>query len=659
PTVIAINYHRIGATDPRNPFHRLHTVPAAVFAQQVDWMQQHGAIVSPDQVRDGHGLAETNFVICFDDVPVSAEAGIDLVRGRGLPVTLSPCGRLAEDGIGGRDKVYAIETFAAPETVTAHVAAHAPAHLADVPFYHLTKRADLDPAWVRQHIIDPLYETVEARARPYLGQRGYLPWEQLRHLDGDRLVTIANHSLTHDNLAALTRPALQQEIDRSHELFTSRMGRPARYFTVPFGRFTQHLAVDLLHVLADIGYAGILWVGTGGLHLTGRYRHQLLHLPRLHAATTIDAFADQVRHAIGTSTQALIWQTPATTHRRAVQLTSSSDPRPTLVAEMVLRQGKDYASDPAFYRHQFTDNPYRHQRPDFSTIECDGRIEAIAYHFHTLFAFGSALVPGVYLSGWRKLPHAHPAAAGHLLNTLLAREAIVGVYRPNPDIHAAFTGWQRARVHQLTLLVPESPARLQAPFRARTSAAFPTGLQPLCAASVRRAGFTVARDSAAYHLWRHSSYPLAQATYLAVYRAGEPMALAVILHRPDHSDQPDHPGHPGDAVPAEAHMAAGCGELVDVADFHIADEHAMRPLITAVLACAARLKARTVTWQTSDPAVIALAEGDFGAASVPFDNFYHFNAALLTSHAGAGQAGSRWSSLPLHETGTTSDVLLR
>ncbi|MEU8272454.1 polysaccharide deacetylase family protein, partial [Sphaerisporangium sp. NPDC049002] len=77
-------------------------------------------------------------------------------------------------------------------------------------------------------------------------QRGYLSWQQLRHLADDPLVMVANHTLTHDNLQALSRDALDEEIKRSHALFTTRMGRPARYFTVPFGRFTQELALDCL-----------------------------------------------------------------------------------------------------------------------------------------------------------------------------------------------------------------------------------------------------------------------------------------------------------------------------------------------------------------------------------------------------------------------------
>ncbi|MBB2749287.1 UNVERIFIED_ORG: peptidoglycan/xylan/chitin deacetylase (PgdA/CDA1 family) [Microbispora rosea subsp. rosea] len=635
PAVIAVNYHRIGAIDTANPFHRLHTVDAGVFAQQVDWMQRHGAVISLDQVRSGRELAELNFVVCFDDVPVSARRGIDLLRERGLPVTISPCGHLAEHGAGTRDKVYAIEQLAPAEAIRAHLAGLLPSAGENASFYHLTKSAELNPHWVRTELIDPLFSTIEAQAQPLLAQRGYLAWPELRELAADELVTVANHTLTHDNLAALSRSALEEEITRSHALFTERMGFPARYFTVPFGRFTPELALDCLQVLTAADYAGILWVGPAGLTVTGPYRHQVLNLSRLHSASTLEDFTAHVARARRASTAALIWQLAPTRHRRPVTIGSSRDAHRARVTEMVLRQGKDYASDPAFYAYQFTDNPYRSERPDYYTVECDGRIEATAYNFHTVFAVDGTCVPGVYLSSWRKLPHAHPAAAAHLLHTMLTREPIVGVYRPNPAIAAAFSGWHRARVQHLTLPVPAGhPRGPRPPYQVGEHADFPESWVELCATSVRRAGFTVARD-ATYHRWRHSSYPLARATYLTLERAKEPLALAVMLHRPG---------------------------AVEIADFHVAAAAttAVAPLIEAVLACAARHGAPTVTWQASDPYLVATAVGVFGATATPFDNFYHLNPALLGPlGVAAGELGRRWPLLPLHETGTTSDVLLR
>ncbi|MFG1928810.1 polysaccharide deacetylase family protein [Cryptosporangium sp. NPDC048952] len=631
--VVAVNYHRIGSIDPANPLHRLHTVSPEVFGQQLDWMQEHGQVVSPNQVRGCDGLGDLNFVVCFDDVPISALTGITEMQRRGLPLTLSPCGQLAEHGTGTRDAVYALEKFLPAEDLADHVHTQLPAPPGrEASFYHLTKSDGLDPQLVRSALIEPLLARLDAPARDWLTRRGYLSWQQIAQLTDDPLVTVANHTYRHDNLAALSRGALREEIQGSHALFADRLGQAATYFTVPFGRFTQELALDCVDILADLDYRGILWVGQAGLRVHGPYRHRILHLPRLHASTTLGGFADQVRAASRTATRALIWQVPAQPHHDRVEITGHRDPRSPMRVEMVLRQGKDYASDPAFYRYQFTDNPYRGERPDFHAVEHAGRIEAIAYNFHTSFVLEGQHVPGVYLSSWRKLPHARPGAAALLLRTMLDREPVVGVYRPNPEIVAAFTGWCRARVHDLSIPVAATGSKpLPITYRTEEHSTYPEDITGLCIASARAAGFTVARDSV-YHRWRHDSYPLAAVTYLALYTGRLLAAVAVVLHRPG---------------------------AVAIADFHLSIEDATEPLIQAVLAFAQRRGIGTVTWETSNPHVIATAGEQFGATATPYDNFYRFHPELLAAAGVEEGIADRWAGWPLHETATTSDVLLR
>ncbi|WP_060880067.1 polysaccharide deacetylase family protein [Streptomyces scabiei] len=631
PVVIGVNYHRIGVVDPANPYHRLHTVSADAFARQLDLMLDLGRIVSPDQVRSGDGLAEVNFVLCFDDVPVSALAAINQLRADGLPLTLSPAGLLGDTGLGSRDKVYAIEKYADPRAIADRIATHLPEATGMGTFYQLTKSAELDPETVTTQLINPLYATVEASAAPYFAEPGYLTWPKLQELARDPLVTVSNHTYHHNNLAPLDADAVRDEVNRSHAHFEQRMGTAPRYFTVPFGRLTQEVALDLQDPLAALGYAGILWVGSAGVSVHSPYDHQLLHLMRLHADGSADGFAAQVHAARRNATRAVIWQIPATVHRRHVQVVQGSDALRAGQLEMLLRQGKDYASDPRYYQHQFTDNPQRGERPDFCTVEIEGRPEAIAYSFHTHFALHGETVPGIYLSGWRKLPHSHGAAAGQLLRSLLAREPVVGVYRPNPDIHAAFHGWHRARVNQLDLPVPADPPRTERP---RTSVeegrVFPTDFEPLCAASTRGAGFTVIRDPT-YHHWRHTTYPVAPATYLAVRRGGEPAALAVTIH---------------------------LHGITHVLDFHLAADEDAVSLIEAVLAHATNQGSTVVRWETNGRHVVRVATGQFAARVTPYNNFYRFNSALLAGH-GVTPPGERWPDLPLHETATTSDVLPR
>lgn len=635
-TVIGVNYHRIGEVDPHNPFHRLHTVSSDVFCRQLDHMQQLGNVVSLEDVRACRNLAEVNFVVSFDDVPLAAWEGIQLALQRQLPVTVSVCGTLAAHGWGVRDLVYCIEKYADPQTIARWVYAHLPPEaVGDEPvsFYHLTKRDDLDPDLVLANLIDPLFAQIEAQARPFLDAGGYMSWETIgQRLARHPLVTLASHGWSHTNLVAASRARLQADITHAHHAFEARLGLPPRYFTVPFGRYEPQLAVDCINLLHGRGYHGILWVGKVATIIRGAYHHQLLQLTRLHTSTTLDGFVDQVDHLRRNRLDAAVWQTPPRTHRRPVTVVESSDSQRSVRHEMIVRQGKDYASDPAYYHYQFTDNPYKGGRPDFYAVECDGRIEAAAYNLHTAFRVGDVTVPGVYLSSWRKLPEAHLTAAATLVQRMASREAVVGVYHPSPAATPAFCTWHQVPTWQLTLAT-DSPAaneQLAAPYRVIELDHFDHPVAALCEALMAEAGFTVVRDRT-YHRWRHETYPLASCRYLLLLHDERPVGYAVALR---------------------------CRNRISIADWYATRTDAYPALAAAALRHGFTTGATVAEFETSNLAIADEITEWFGATRVRRDNFYHLNPARLAEH-GITPGQLRWDQFRLHETGTTSDVLIR
>lgn len=640
-TVIAVNYHRIGPVEAGNPLHRLHTVPTDVFRAQVDHMQQHGTIVSLDDVRNCRGLGETNFVVSFDDVPAAAMTGIQLMLDRHLPVTVSVCTRLATAGWGTRDKVYCVGRYADPGTVRAAVRAAFPDVVRDavrdgepVSFYHVTKRDDLDPDLVVDTLIDPLFASVEPLARPFLDGSGYVSWERIRDLACHPLVTIANHTASHANLAALAPDRIAEDITTAHHLLRDQLGAPPRWLTVPFGRLDQRLAIDCLDVVHPLGYHGILWVGDVAALVTAPYHAQVLHLVRLHAPTTVDEFVTRTRALAKQAGMAAVWQLPARTHRDPVTIVESSDPHPATRFEMLARQGKDYASDVDFYRYQFTTNPAKGTRPDYYAVDRDGRIEATAYNFHATFRVGAHTVPGVYLASWRKLPEAHHTAAGTLVQRMTAREPVVGVYHPSPVAAAAFRRWHQIPVWRLRLAASDTAdiARLD---RLHEWATFDATIGPLVDAVGREADFTVARDRTFYR-WRHESYPLATCRYVVLFRRAEPVAYAVTLQR---------------------------GGRIEIADWYAPSTLGYARLVTAVQDSACDHLAHTIEVETSNRAVADDLATRFRATTARATNFYHFNRARLAEFgvdtAAIDDLTARWPRLRFHETASTGDLLIR
>ena len=637
PVVVILNYHRVGLTDPDNPLHRLHAVETDVFVEQLAYLEQRGRIVSLDDIRLSRGLGSLNFALTFDDVPTDALNGIRILEERCIPFALSICGQLASLSWGLRDKVYCVLKYLDEKEIERFVRAHLPAtHLREMPisFYHLTKRPDLDPDLVRETLIEPLFARVADRAEPHLS-RAYLSWRDIRDRFVDHpLVTLADHSWGHENLAAYGRDRLDGEIVRSHRAFARELGRPPTYFAVPFGRLTQSLALDLIAPLQRLGYRGVLWVGEVGTTIRGPSNAQIVQLIRLHAPTATVEFIGSVEHAVAHRVDGAVRQVERRLHRRPSRVVASSAERPVLNCEMLLRQGKDYASDPRFYRYQFTCNPYKGDRPDYYAMVNDGRIEATAYNFHASFHLGGHVVPGVYLASWRRLPEAHVAASGLLVRRMAERECVVGVYKPNPMVTRAFRGWRCISVYRHVIPVPDNLSTRNNegnPYGVATFDRYDESLTDLAQSTTMRARFTLVRD-ATYYSWRFDTYPLARCEYVALLQGTAPVGFCVVLRR---------------------------GTTVSIADFSTQAPETFTQLVHHVLARARSRNATSVTLETSQRTLSDHLRTTFGGSVSTHRNYYHFNDALLVERGVDIDVERLWREQAFHETEATGDVLVR
>lgn len=634
---MAVNYHRVGVVDAGNPLHRLHTVSAEVFAAQLEHMQRQGDIVSLDDVRSGRDLAEMNFIISFDDVPVAAMTGIQMMLDRRLPVTVSVCTQLASHGWGMRDKVYCVDRYAEPEMVNVAMRDAFP-EMADPDsehsFYRFTKREDIDPERMADSLVNPLFERIEPLTRPFLDGTAYLSWPVIRELAENPLVTIANHTENHLNLVAMPRQRVYDEIVKAHHQISEQVGDPPTYLTIPFGGLNQRLAIDCIDVVHPLNYRGILWVGRVAILITGRYDSQLLQLTRLHAPPSLQELVAQMETLSRRPVANVFWQLPSTTHREPVTVVESSDPQRAVRYEMLARQGKDYASSLDFYAYQFTTNPAKRGRPDYYAVEREGRMESTAYNFHANFLVDSVTVPGVYVTSWRKLADSHETAAGRLVQRMITREAVVGVYHPSLLAAAAFSHWHKVPVWRLRLPVDAEPS-VSLHDRTIEFEVFDDTIALLAAELMREAEFTLMRDGAFYH-WRHECYPLAKCRYVVLFRQGNPVAYAVTLQRDDR---------------------------LEISDWYAASTAGYRRLVNSVKEIARGHGVHVIEAETSIRAVADDLVAGLGASAKGASNFYHLNRTRLAewglTQRRTADLISRWPGLRFHESASTGDLLLR
>ncbi len=131
-------------------------------------------------------------------------------------------------------------------------------------------------------VVDDGYTEVYRLAFPLLKQHGfgatiatitgavdqptYLTWDQIEEMS-DSGVEFVSHSVTHGNLAAMSREELQRELGDSRRTLEEKLGRPVQFFVYPYGEpfvngsdAARQLVLD---VLPETGYLGALATSSG------------------------------------------------------------------------------------------------------------------------------------------------------------------------------------------------------------------------------------------------------------------------------------------------------------------------------------------------------------------------------------------------------------
>ena len=131
-------------------------------------------------------------------------------------------------------------------------------------------------------VFDDGYSEVYQLAFPLLKQHGfgatiatitgavdhptYLTWDQITEMSGSG-IEFVSHSVTHGNLAAMSRDDLRKELGDSRQALEEKLGRPMQFFVYPYGEPFVNGSDDarrlVLDVLRETGYLGALTTSSG------------------------------------------------------------------------------------------------------------------------------------------------------------------------------------------------------------------------------------------------------------------------------------------------------------------------------------------------------------------------------------------------------------
>ncbi len=83
----------------------------------------------------------------------------------------------------------------------------------------------------------------------FVGQPGYMTWEQMHEMQDSGLIEFGSHTSSHRRLRNLSKQEIIQEVTQSKRIIEERLGHPVRSFCYPFGAgaFDRHVRP---HVLA-------------------------------------------------------------------------------------------------------------------------------------------------------------------------------------------------------------------------------------------------------------------------------------------------------------------------------------------------------------------------------------------------------------------------
>jgi len=105
-----------------------------------------------------------------------------------------------------------------------------------------------------------------------IGKNGYMTWDQIKEVNASNLVTIGNHSHSHDYLIDWKNEEIKYDLETSIKIFKKRLGYSPIIFSYPFGEYSSNLK----KIVQDLNFKYAFGQHSGVIDQT----KDLLELPR-------------------------------------------------------------------------------------------------------------------------------------------------------------------------------------------------------------------------------------------------------------------------------------------------------------------------------------------------------------------------------------------
>tara|TARA_B100000925_G_C22009710_1_gene475639 strand:- start:1675 stop:3618 length:1944 start_codon:yes stop_codon:yes gene_type:complete len=359
---IILNYHRIGNIDPKNPFHRLHTVSLSTFKLQIRICSLIGKFVSIDDIQNSKLNSKLSFCVTFDDVSSSIYNAIKWLDEKNIPFAICPCQQITEETLGWRDKVYFIEKYLDKKDIIKKIKESFPeiSFNEENSFYSLSKDLKFDQYKMINDVVNPFYNKINSKIIEKNSEKNYFNSGELVNLKNQlKNIKFVNHSYSHANLTQLNTQQLFKEIDSCDKFLKNLLNEKPSYFAVPFGGFNFYLCVRLNEAARMSNKRAIFWVANR-INLDVGYKpNKVKQFCRFHTSTSVIGLCVQIiisffkPHFIEE-----INQIRFKTETKKSNIVFNPNISKILAFEDFLRPTKDYSGNSNFIKSTYINNPY-------------------------------------------------------------------------------------------------------------------------------------------------------------------------------------------------------------------------------------------------------------------------------------------------------------
>ncbi len=407
--IIGVNYHRVGNKDFNDPFSSLHTVNFRLFKFQILLLNLFFKIVSLNDIRNGNIKSKINFFISFDDVPTISKQAFQWLKKKELPFVICPNIKLVEEFSSIRDRfkftLQKIKKEEIEKSLQNFLNKKQMLILKNGGLKKLYKSYTIDQRKLANLFEENIFKDLEHDFIKYFKKSNYLSWEDIKNISKSN--SLASHGYNHYDFFFLDYQEILNELELSKYIFENKIKSKVATFAIPYGGYSQHLAILISEIAKKIGYDQVLWIGTQGVIYNNHNNNQVQHLFRITTPGNFISFIKSIILALKNTKSIFKEDQRLTTvydqNNYNFEIIENPSISKIVAFENIIRPYRKYSTNKNFIKNIYVNNPFRDELPYAFSLSRNTVVNSISYHLYKNYIINKKTFKIVEHSGWRKI----------------------------------------------------------------------------------------------------------------------------------------------------------------------------------------------------------------------------------------------------------------